>query len=1142
VVGYRWYADDHVGNVNNTEIYTLTTVDNIIPSVTIITPLNQTYSTTTILFNITAADVGSDVDSCWYSLDAGATNVTMTETYAPYWNATNSSMTQGSHTSNYYCNDTFGNLNDTEQVTFFIDTIYPLISIDYPANTTYTVNVSDLNFTYTEANPDKCWYSKDGGSTNLSVQECTSNFSNVVSVEGNNTWIVYINDTVGHENSSSVTFTKDTVYPLIDYAANSDPYNTSGNFTIQDWVFVNVTVTEANEANITFILWTLYGTHNETTYNTSIRTINWTGLPESMYFWNVTVCDIVSQCNTTEIRQYGVEIINVSIEGYFTDLDIELGTSLTINATNTNDTICVSIDHPDYGTNYSCDSQINVFELVIDYFRKTTFNDSASSKVYNFTGSEIYNFSIDSHQYDEIDALSFNISGVDSPTDLTFYKANTSFLLSNADRFFHGILEGANIYLNKFFDESTTANITYSNPGEAFVYFYLDDAATLIDFLINVTGTEYGFVYEDLFDNYDYIDTSETTAQLDLSGVIMAKNSDLTEFSFDDFEDDSIASHWIHGDDFSVTTPCTLKRTTSETGGYLKQDNYLYDVGANCQGNSLMYIRPNSTNLNLYTSENIAFNLSSTYDSTVSRDCHGLAYVDLGGALNNIWTSSYLGDNDDGVNKQDETSDADMAFTFSKHNKTHWRVEISGLETSTAYRSDSYNYGNGVWNWTAGTYSVTWSDGPDYSGDLDNDFFMEINYSSGLPITIRNSIDFGTYCKRNRVITKTYHVNNSLWSRSNGTVVSESVFDSASNIASATLTAYGYNEPGEDFHGYLSADAGENWESVTSGVLHTFSNPGKHIKWMIDFNLTNTGYLNTTSRISNISIITPPSNVSNITFDFGANGGVDYTIEGELNLTNSPYQINISNVNLANVFTSARRVFGNTYKIPLAIETDSAGGINLDTINLTYDPNPVVLDAGYIQDYISILETDFSISFNSTGGNITIDNVKYDYEGGNKTYIVTAHNDDYSINTTRNLTYYYSSFYKNLPYTWMDYILFLPRTNSSKNVTPHGQTSTTPLFNITSTGYGGVNINLSIRVNESFSCLNLTWNATGSTKPADQKINTSWQEISSDVRYLNNTFVWFWADLENCNVSDQRILSPWLDVGSYCKSCLWSGS
>ncbi len=1135
VIGYRWYADDNAGNINNTEIFTLITTDVTPPAVTINSPLNQSYPITTIIFNVTAID-GTDVDGCWYSLD-DEDNITMTETNPPYWDDTNSSMTQDSHTVNFYCNDTLNNLNNTENVTFFIDLIYPLISIDYPTNITYYVNVSDLNFTYTETNPDKCWYSKDGGTTNLSIQACTSNFSGVVSVEVSNHWTVYINDTAGNENSSSVTFLKDTLYPQIDYAPNSDPHNESGNFTIQDWVFVNVTVTEATEANITFILWTMDGTYNQTIYTTPVRTINWTGLLESMYSWNVTVCDSLSQCNTTKTRRYGVEIINVSVEGYFTNLDVELGTNITINATNTNDIICVDVDHPDYGVNYSCANQKTNFELLIDYFRKTLFSDGSSEKTFNFTVSngsiDSENLSISAHQYDEVDNLQFNISGVGSPRDVFFYLANTSIL----DRLYQGIL-GSNFLQDKFTSGNKSSNLTYSNPGESSVYIYLDDNVRVINFTLNVTGIEYGFDYSDTFANWDYIDADLTTAHLSNNGMIMLANSSLTEFIFDDFEDDSIAEN-VWGYTANDNVP-PLAKNTGETGGYLHQSHIF--TGPGYSGSSYMEIVPNWTHMNLVSPENISFSIFSTYDS-LGEDgylqCAGNSKVYLGGS--GIWTNKYIVDTDPQAVDNVETSEANLTFNLFKDDGK-WRVRISGIETSNADLSTSCGSVSGIWNWTAGTYYITKQNCADDSGSLDNDFLVTPAYLTEYAINFYNSMSQGTDCESTTIDTKIYYVNYSLWSRANGTVTSKSVFDSSSNIAKATLDTDAYGSDDDSYFAYMSADNGEHWENVVKGVEHAFSYPGKHIKWKLHLNTTALGYVNDTQAIYKVNISTPKGFPTNITFDFGDDGVIDYTISGELNSSNSPQTIELTSANFSGAFIPTYQYFlgDHFYGIPLIVSSDSVGQVNLDAMNLTYDPNPIILNITYVQNFLDASSgfVNFSIPFAGSdggGGNITIEHLHFDYSGGNKTYVVIAHNDDYSINTTRNLTYYYSRWDYEFP-KYVDFLEFIPDTPTSKNVTPYGQT-TTPIMNITNYGYGGKDINLSVYLNETLSCVNLTMSLT-ENKSDGFIINNSWQNLI-DLSYLGNTNIFMWADYE-CSYTSWYLFNPYLYYRQCCKDCICS--
>jgi len=114
-----------------------TPTDSTSPNVTINTPTNDTYSTNTIVFNISAVD-DTLMDACWYSLDAGVTNYTMTNV-SSFYSDTNSSMTEGFHIVNFYCNDSSNNLNDTESVSFFIDSIPPYF-ITIPSNTSLTYN------------------------------------------------------------------------------------------------------------------------------------------------------------------------------------------------------------------------------------------------------------------------------------------------------------------------------------------------------------------------------------------------------------------------------------------------------------------------------------------------------------------------------------------------------------------------------------------------------------------------------------------------------------------------------------------------------------------------------------------------------------------------------------------------------------------------------------------------------------------------------------------------------------------------------------------------------------------------------------------------------------------------------------------
>ncbi|MEK6734529.1 MAG: hypothetical protein AABY27_05420, partial [Pseudomonadota bacterium] len=113
-------------------LYVTYTVDATAPVITIISPTNTTYTTTTISFNVSLSESGS---WCGVSLD-GAANITMTANSSNTgFGYINSTMSQGSHSVVFACNDTAGNMNASSGAKVFtIDSISPNVLIVSPAN------------------------------------------------------------------------------------------------------------------------------------------------------------------------------------------------------------------------------------------------------------------------------------------------------------------------------------------------------------------------------------------------------------------------------------------------------------------------------------------------------------------------------------------------------------------------------------------------------------------------------------------------------------------------------------------------------------------------------------------------------------------------------------------------------------------------------------------------------------------------------------------------------------------------------------------------------------------------------------------------------------------------------------------------
>ena len=254
-------ADDAWGlTTNGSDFWVVDDIDNFVyhfsldlqpPSVTIVSPLNQTYNTNSIDFNVTVIDYGVGMSlgfddaegTCLYSFDGGGINYTMSTDLLnrTYFYDTNASMTQGSHTVTFYCNDSADNINGTETQVFFIDSVYPQISVAYPTNDTSTTNTTiDIKYTYTELNCDSVWWNDNDGA-NTTLASCGTNITTPTWSEGNHNVIIFINDTANNINSTAVSFTIDTTNPQISIVSPANSTNSS-----DTGLNVTYTYTEAN--------------------------------------------------------------------------------------------------------------------------------------------------------------------------------------------------------------------------------------------------------------------------------------------------------------------------------------------------------------------------------------------------------------------------------------------------------------------------------------------------------------------------------------------------------------------------------------------------------------------------------------------------------------------------------------------------------------------------------------------------------------------------------------------------------------------------------------------------------------------------------------------------------------------------------
>ena len=229
--------------------------------------------------------------------------------------------------------------------------------------------------------------------------------------------------------------------------------------------------------------------------------------------------------------------------------------------------------------------------------------------------------------------------------------------------------------------------------------------------------------------------------------------------------------------------------------------------------------------------------------------------------------------------------------------------------------------------------------------------------------------------------------------------------------------------------------------------------------------------------------------------------------------------------------------------VPVYSTSITVGNLIFKNIEINYsvDSNPIYLDMDLISAFLNASSgfADIPITIESDrASTIGVSDIRYDYAGGNATIEVFTFNAtsgvDKTVNDTLDLIIYYSDWDYNFP-TYIDYLEFIPNSPTSKNVTPYGQTTNTPIFNFTMYNYGEKDMNFSIKIDETSSNINITYNATGSTKPSSGNIlNTTWMDVGNNLEYLNNTQVWLWADY---GYASPQVNWTWWFPNIYFRGC-----
>jgi len=215
-----FFANDSAGNINNT-IITYHYKDTLAPTITITSPISNTYWNIAPQINIDAIDETS-FEFLWYEINSQQEFLApgVPEPLNPtIW----AGLPDGLFIMRIYANDSAGNLNSSLSISLYKDTSAPVITISAPSNNelvgrigpSFDIAVSDLTL-------DTMWYSLDGGLTKIIFTGTTGQIDQDLwqllweSLEDGDTITIrfYANDSFGYSNYEEVTVIKQT--PLIE--------------------------------------------------------------------------------------------------------------------------------------------------------------------------------------------------------------------------------------------------------------------------------------------------------------------------------------------------------------------------------------------------------------------------------------------------------------------------------------------------------------------------------------------------------------------------------------------------------------------------------------------------------------------------------------------------------------------------------------------------------------------------------------------------------------------------------------------------------------------------------------------------------------------------------------------------------------
>ncbi len=301
-----------------------------------------------------------------------------------------------------YTQDTQGNENQTEtRAITLVDNVAPSITFVSPQNgASYGYNESlalDFIASDSDGNLDSCWYNIDSGD-NVSLEGCANTIIDVP--EGENTLIVYANDSEGEKARDSVIFNVAVGAPTIVLHSPIDDYFSSGENTEFNYTPIDIDLDSC---------WLLGDFDGEFKINQtdnspmggSINSFIIESLNDGDYLWNIGCNDSQGNLASNGNKTFYVDSISpeVSISEPVGEKTSRIGISLSFSVSDNNlDSCWYNIYRGDslevVNTSINC-SESSSFDVTVDadfvlnfYVNDSSGNTNQTSSIFSVDTTE----------------------------------------------------------------------------------------------------------------------------------------------------------------------------------------------------------------------------------------------------------------------------------------------------------------------------------------------------------------------------------------------------------------------------------------------------------------------------------------------------------------------------------------------------------------------------------------------------------------------------------------------------------------------------------------------------------------------------------------------------------------------------------